>query len=529
QGLYPAMYYNHNVHFLAAASAMNGRYADSMKSARELEANVKPLLTAMPMLEMFYPYSLVSLTRFTKWDEILKEPKPDPSLKITTSFWHYARGSAYAASKQTKNAEAELAALRAVNATLGEARLFNNAATDVMKVAEFALEGRIALARGDKQAGFDLLNKAVAAEDATSYAEPADWDMPVREVLGSALLASGDAAGAEKVFRAEILRRPRNGRALFGLAESLRKQGKEAGAKSVQGEFEKAWQHADTKLTVASLAGMNSTDTAAAETQDVQFSSVLLRTGVRLRYAYKGDRSGTPVILLHGYGDSWFSYSRILPLLDKKYRVYIPDQRGHGDSDRPVGGYALQQFAGDVVAFMNAMNVKEAAVVGHSMGSFIAQHVAAMAPERVSRLVLIGSATKIRNGVVEGLQREITALKDPVSEKFVRDFQSSVTFKPVPQDFFETIVKESMKLPAPVWREVMTEMLAPEAEVELRKIKTPTLIIWGDKENIFPRSEQDLLTAALRHSTLKVYRDVGHVPVWESPEQVAKDLHEFLN
>ena len=83
-GLYPAMYYNHNVHFLAAASAINGRYADSIKSARDLEANVKPLLKAMPMLEMFSPYPLVSMTRFGKWDEILKEPKPDPSLKIVT-------------------------------------------------------------------------------------------------------------------------------------------------------------------------------------------------------------------------------------------------------------------------------------------------------------------------------------------------------------------------------------------------------------------------------------------------------------
>ncbi len=342
-------------------------------------------------------------------------------------------------------------------------------------------------------------------------------------------MASGDAGAAEKVFRAEILRRPRNGRALFGLAESLRKQGKEAAAKSVQSEFEKAWQYADTKLTVALLAGTTSTDSASAGTQDVQFSSVLLKTGVRLRYAYKGDAAGTPVILLHGYGDSWFSYSRILPLLDKKYRVYIPDQRGHGDSDRPVGGYALEQFAGDVVAFMDAMKVKQAAVVGHSMGSFIAQHVAVQAPERVSRLVLIGSATKIRNEVVEGVQREINALKDPVSERFVREFQSSVTFKPVPQDFFEAIVKESMKIPAPVWREVMAEMLAPAAEVELKQIKTPTLIIWGDKESIFPRSEQDLLTAALRYSTLKVYRDIGHVPVWECPDQVAKDLHEFID
>jgi len=257
-GLYPAMYFNHNIHFLAAASAMNGRYADSIKSARELESNVKPVVKAMPMLEMFLPYSLVSMTRFGKWDEILKEPKPDPSLKITTAFWHFARGSAYAATKQTANAETELASLRAVDKTMTEeVRLFNNAASDVMKVAEFALEGKIALARGDKQAAFDLLNKAVAAEDATNYSEPADWDLPVREVLGGALLANGDYAAAEKVFRAEILRQPRNGRALFGLAESLRKEGKDGAAKSVQVEFEKAWQHADTKLTVASLAGLN--------------------------------------------------------------------------------------------------------------------------------------------------------------------------------------------------------------------------------------------------------------------------------
>jgi tetratricopeptide (TPR) repeat protein len=255
-GLYPAMYFNHNIHFLAAASAMNGRYADSIKSARELEGNVKPVVKAMPMLEMFLPYSLVTMTRFGKWDEILKEPKPDPSLKIVTGFWHFARGSAYAAAKQTANAEAELAALRAVDKTMtDEVRLFNNAALDVMKVAELELEGKIALARGDKQAGIDLLNKAIAAEDATSYAEPADWDLPVREVLGGVLLANGDYAAAEKVFRAEILRRPRNGRALFGLAESLRKQNKEGAAKSVQGEFEKAWQFADTKLNVSSLAG----------------------------------------------------------------------------------------------------------------------------------------------------------------------------------------------------------------------------------------------------------------------------------
>ena len=265
QGLYPAMYYNHNVHFLAAASAFKGRYADSIKAARDLEGNVKPVVKAMPMLEMFLPYPLVSLTRFGKWEEILKEPKPDASLKITTGFWHFARGSAYAANKQPASAEAELAGLREILKGMPpEVRMFSNPAADILKVAELELDGKIALARGDKQAAFDLFAKAVAAEDATLYAEPSDWDLPTREVLGGALLANGEYPAAEKVFRAELLRHQRNGRALFGLAESLRKQGKDGAAKSVQAEFEKAWQYADTKLSVESLAGTTSMSSRAS-------------------------------------------------------------------------------------------------------------------------------------------------------------------------------------------------------------------------------------------------------------------------
>jgi pimeloyl-ACP methyl ester carboxylesterase len=481
------------------------------------------------------PYPLVAMTRFGKWDEILKEPQPDPSLKIVTAFWHFARGSAYASTKQIDKADAELAALRAVNQTMTpEVRVFNNAAGDVTKVGELELEGRIALARGNKQAGIDALNKAIAAEDATYYAEPADWDLPVRELLGGVLLANGDYSGAEKVFRAEILRRPRNGRALFGLDESVRKQGKDVAAKSVQGEFEKAWQYADTKLTVSSLTGTPSSDSATGSTaalSEVQFSSLILKTGVRLHYAYKGDPSGTPVIMLHGFTDSWFSFSRVLPLLDNKYRVYILDQRGHGDSDRPMGGYALPQFAGDVVAFMDAMNIKQATIVGHCMGSFVAQHVASEAPDRVSKLVLIASATNLRNDTVRELQREIGGLKDtaPVPETFARDFQSSTIYSPLPTEFVQAVVKESVKVPVHVWREVVAELLAPEADVQLKKIKTPTLIVWGEKESLFPRSEQDRLVSELRHATLKVYPETGHALHWERPERFARDLQAFIN
>ena len=257
QGLYTMMYYNHNIHFLAAASAMKGRYADSIKAARELEANIKPHVKAMPMLEMFMPYPKIALVRFARWDEVLNEPQPEPELKITTAYWHFARGSAFAAKNDLAKADAELSALQAIAKALpADTPLGNNVAANILKLADLALAGKIAYARGDKQAAFALLNKAVAAEDATSYNEPSDWDLPVREFLGGALLASGDYATAESVFRAEIQRRPRNGRALFGLAESLRKQGKNSSAQMVQQEFERSWQTADTKLSVEGLLGV---------------------------------------------------------------------------------------------------------------------------------------------------------------------------------------------------------------------------------------------------------------------------------
>ena len=535
QGLYTMMYYNHNIHFLAAASAMKGRYSDSIKAARELEANVKPHVKAMPMLEMFMPYSKVALTRFARWDDVLNEPQPEPELKITTAIWHFARGSAFAAKNDVAKADAELAALQAIEKSLpADAQLGNNLAVNILKVADLALAGKIAYARGDKQAAFALLNKAVAAEDATSYNEPSDWDMPVREFLGGALLASGDYATAESVFRAEIERRPRNGRALFGLAESLRKQGKDSSAQMVQQEFERAWQAADTRLTVDGLIGMQpkpvlGTGAVYRPASDVRFSNVALRTGVRLRYAYQGDASGEPVILLHGYTDSWLSYSTVLPLMDRKYRVYVLDQRGHGESDRPSGAYAFQQFADDVLAFMDVMGIDRATIVGHSMGSFVAQHVAVAAPERVKRLVLSGSATTVRNNVVTDLQREVNALKDPVPEKFVRDFQLSTMFQRPSDEFVKAVIKESSTVPARVWREVMAEMVSPKAQVELAKIKVPTLILWGDKETVFPRSEQDKLLAALPNARLKIYEDTGHAMHWERPEWFAKDLQDFMN
>jgi hypothetical protein len=198
RGVYPMMYYNHNIHFLASAHGMNGRASDAIKAARELEANVKPHLKAMPMLEMFAPYVSITLVRFRRWDEILKEPQPAPELKITTALWHFARGMAHAGKGQAANAETELKALRDVAATVAaDAGMGNSTARGVLQVAEQMLAGKIALARGDKQAAVASLRKAVEAEDALNYNEPADWDIPARESLGGAARERRQCGGRE--------------------------------------------------------------------------------------------------------------------------------------------------------------------------------------------------------------------------------------------------------------------------------------------------------------------------------------------
>jgi len=256
QGVYPLMYSNHNVHMLAASYARNGNYAGAIKAARELEVNVGKNVAAMPMLEAFMPYTLVTLVRFQKWDEVMKYAQPAPEMKITNAFWRMARGLAFAETGKASEAEKELAALRDVIKTIpADSGLGNNLALDVMKVPVELLAGEIALANGNKKAAIEALRRAVAAEDLVNYDEPPDWDLPTREWLGRALLRSGEFTEAEKTYREEIAKHPRSGRALFGLDEALRKEGKLSAATQVRRQFERAWVNADTKLTAAQLYG----------------------------------------------------------------------------------------------------------------------------------------------------------------------------------------------------------------------------------------------------------------------------------
>jgi non-heme chloroperoxidase len=173
----------------------------------------------------------------------------------------------------------------------------------------------------------------------------------------------------------------------------------------------------------------------------VEFATSHLSTGPRLHYAEQGDPTGEAIVFLHGYSDSWFSFSRVLPLLSAEYHAFALTQRGQGDSDKPECCYTVEDFAADVDAFMEAVGIAEATLVGHSTGALFAQRVALSYPRRVSRLVLIGAQTPA-NEVILGLRDEVRALKDPVPPEFVREFQESTIYHPVPGEFLDTVVSE---------------------------------------------------------------------------------------
>src|ERR671916_1400677 len=263
---------------------------------------------------------------------------------------------------------------------------------------------------------------------------------------------------------------------------------------------------------------------------DVQFATSQLATGVGLHYAERGGPTGEAIIFLHGYSDSWFSFSRALPLLSPEYHALALTERGHGDSDKPQCCYTVDDFAADVDAFMDALSIEEATLVGGSGGAFIARRVALDYPHRVSRLVLMSSgATLVDNEAVMGLGEEMLALEDPISPEFVREFQESMMYHPGPDEFLDTVVSESLKLPARVWRDYWEGVaLAPYDAARLGEIDGPTLILWGEQDIIFSREDQEQLAAAIPGATLKVYPQTGHAVHWDRPEQVVRDLEELM-
>ncbi len=258
--------------------------------------------------------------------------------------------------------------------------------------------------------------------------------------------------------------------------------------------------------------------------------SVELPTGVKLEYVEQGDFSGVPVLLLHGLSDSWRSFESVLPHLPGSIRAFALTQRGHGDSSRPEEGYRFHDFAADAAAFIDALELEAAVLVGHSMGGAIVQRFAIDHPERVLGLVLAGSFASLANSPVarELWDSVVSTMEDPVDPAFVRDFQESTLAKPVPDAFLETVVQESLKLPARIWKSTVAGALQDDFSGELHKIEAQTLLVWGDQDAMVPRRDQDAQMTAIAGSRLMVYEGAGHAVHWEEPQRFASDLASFI-
>ncbi|MGH2618892.1 MAG: alpha/beta fold hydrolase [Thermomicrobiales bacterium] len=270
------------------------------------------------------------------------------------------------------------------------------------------------------------------------------------------------------------------------------------------------------------------TDQRNALMDGTTVKSVQLPNGVNLPYVEQGGPAGVPVVFLHGVTDSWRSWEPVLPYLPGSIHAFTLSQRGHGDADRPASGYRFADFSADLAAFMDAHGIGPAIVVGHSMGSYVAQRFTMDHPERVRGLVLVGSVTTWRgNPVVTDIwESVVSTLTDPVDPAFVREFQEGTG---LPQELLDMVVQESLKVPAHVWRGAWHAIANTDYSAELRKIQAPTLIIWGDQDPLCPRDEQEALVAGIASARLVVYPDRGHNPHWEAPERFAADLVDFID
>jgi tetratricopeptide (TPR) repeat protein len=253
QGLYPVSYYPHNLHFLWAVAAFDGRRAVADSAMLRLRA-IAPAEVAVqvPPLEAFQLPPFYHMVWFGKWDEILREPRPAPSLKVATGLWTYARGRAFTATGRLAEARRELDTLTAMHAdvvantppglTLGLVP-----PASLLSIAKNVLAGELAGREGRTDEAVARLREAIQVNDGFLYTEPADWYYPPRLSLGAVLLDAGRAADAEAVYREDLARNRNNGWALTGLEKALTAQGKTAEATRVRAQLRQAWARADVQ------------------------------------------------------------------------------------------------------------------------------------------------------------------------------------------------------------------------------------------------------------------------------------------
>jgi non-heme chloroperoxidase len=258
--------------------------------------------------------------------------------------------------------------------------------------------------------------------------------------------------------------------------------------------------------------------------------SIRLPNGVTLRYVEQGPAGAMPIILLHGFPDSWLACEPVLSHMPTSIRTIALSQRGFGNSDKPAAGYHPRDLAADLAEFMHRRNIPPAVIAGHSMGALVAQRFALDFPERVAGLVLIGTfRTQAGNAELLEIIASLELMEDPIDVELVRTFQASTLARPVPEEFFATVVSEGARLPLSIWRSALKEIVAYDDFAELSGISVPTILCWGDRDGFSTFEQQQALARAIPGGELRVYPGAGHSLHWEEPKRFAAEFADFMS
>lgn len=257
--------------------------------------------------------------------------------------------------------------------------------------------------------------------------------------------------------------------------------------------------------------------------------SAELAGGLTLSFAEQGAGSSV-LVLLPGPTDSWRSYEPLMAHLPLSVRTLAVSQRGHGDSDKPETGYRVEDLAGDVGPFLDTSDVSRAVVAGHSGAALVARRFALDSPGRLAGLVLLAAPTTLRgNAGLEGFVSDVVAgLADPIDAELARSLVADTTGPRLPASFGDEMVEEALKVPARVWQQTFDALLEYDDTDELPRIEAPTLLVWGDADDLVGREVQDDLVSSMSRAELAVYAGVGHSPHWEDPARVAADVASFV-
>jgi len=271
---------------------------------------------------------------------------------------------------------------------------------------------------------------------------------------------------------------------------------------------------------------------------DAGKKSVALPNGETLAFIDMGARAGPAVVFIHGYTDNARDWVPMLPYVSKRHRLILVDIRGHGQSSKPECCYTRFDFAYDIKLLLDSLGVSKADIVGHSLGSIIAQTFAEFWPERTAHVVLIASTggsppdrpTKAKQF---DFAAEIRKLKEPIEadSPFMIAWWDSPT--PVDPDFIRRQRKDAAGIPLRVWLAVLDQGLPgnpyADLQVTLPRLKAPTLLIWGSKDPIMEEDVRRSLRDALPNAQVKIFEGLGHNPFWEDPRGVADVVNKFLN